>query len=348
MFYDPRVADLPGFEAPKKGFEQARLIELRRRHFDTPRLRGMEFIEVEARTVINHVPGDRLPFNWTINPYRGCSHACVYCFARATHWFLDMGAGKDFETRILVKVNVVEVLRAQLGARRWKGEHTAMGTNTDPYQAAEGKYRLMPGIIQALIDYRNPFSILTKGTMLLRDLDLLCAAAEVVDVHTSFSIGTLDEKAWRLAEPGTPHPRKRIDAVARLNRAGIPCGVLMAPILPGINDDPKTLRRTAEAAVNAGATHVYPILLHLRPRVKEVFMDWLEREYPGLVPRYEEIYRGRAYAPAAERRANTATVDAALRGIGRPASSQGRFRRRHLQPPPPPALMAGEQLSLIG
>ena len=343
------MTDLPGFEPARKGFEQAKLIELRRRSFDTPQLRGIDFIEVEARTVINHVPGDRLPFNWTINPYRGCSHACVYCFARATHWFLDMGAGRDFETKILVKVNVAEVLRAQLAARRWKGEHIAMGTNTDPYQAAEGKFRLMPGILRALTDFRNPFSILTKGTMLLRDLDHLCTAAEVTEVHTSYSIASLDERAWRLAEPGTPHPRKRIEAVAQLNRAGIPCGVLMAPILPGINDDPEMLKRTAEAAVDAGATHVYPILLHLRPRVKEVFMEWLEREFPGLVPHYEDMYRGRAYAGAADQQANSARVNAILQAIPRPVPRESLPRWR------PAGRVAGaaippptEQLSLIG
>src|SRR3982074_706839 len=151
--------DLPGFEPPRRGFEQARVLERARRHFETAGLRGIEFIEVEARTVINHVPGNHLPFNWTINPYRGCSHACVYCFARATHIFLDMNPGRDFETRIVVKVNVADVLRVQLGARRWKGEHVAMGTNTDPYQAAEGKYRLMPGIIRALTDLPTPLSI---------------------------------------------------------------------------------------------------------------------------------------------------------------------------------------------
>jgi DNA repair photolyase len=322
------VSDLPGFEASRRGFEQAKLIELRRRSYDTPRLRGIEFIEVEAKTVINHVPGNRLPFSWTINPYRGCSHACVYCFARATHWFLDMGAGKDFESKILVKVNVAEVLRAQLAARRWRGEHIAMGTNTDPYQAAEGRYRLMPGVLRALIDFRNPFSILTKGTMLLRDLDLLCAAAEVTEVHTSYSIASLDERAWRLAEPGTPDPRKRIAAVAELNRAGIPCGVLMAPILPGINDDPEVLKRTAEAAVNAGATHVYPILLHLRPRVKEVFMEWLEKEFPGLVPNYEEMFAGRAYAGAADQKAHASRVNSILRDIDRPRPVASRWASR--------------------
>ncbi|MFN2464567.1 MAG: radical SAM protein [Candidatus Dormibacteria bacterium] len=336
--------ELPGFEQPRGGFEQARLLELRRRTFDVSALRGIEFIEVEARTVINHVPGERLPFSWTINPYRGCSHACVYCFARATHWFLNLGAGRDFETKILVKVNVVEVLRAQLAARRWKGEQIAMGTNTDPYQAAEGQYRLMPGILRALIDFRNPFSILTKGTMLLRDLDLLCAAAQVTDVRTSYSIGSLDEHAWRLAEPRTPHPRKRLEAVAELNRSGIPCGVLMAPILPGINDDPETLKRTAEAAVMAGATHVYPILLHLRPRVKEVFMDWLGREFPGLVPRYEEMYGGGAYASAAQRRAVVVSVDGAA---AEPRPGPARPRRDVPQSANPSARDSAEQLPLM-
>jgi DNA repair photolyase len=200
----------------------------------------------------------------------------------------------------------------------------------------------MPGIIGALRDARNPFSILTKGTMLLRDLDLLCAAAEVTDVHTSFSIGSLDERAWRLAEPGTPNPRKRIEAVAALNRAGIPCGVLMAPILPGINDDPEMLKRTAEAAVKAGATHVYPILLHLRPRVKEVFMEWLVREFPGLVPRYEEMYRGRAYAGAADQRSHGAAVQAVLRQVHAPTGSAVRNRRASASPAP-----EAEQLPLL-
>ncbi len=246
------------FSRPRpSSVEQAQLFELRRTTFDTPELRGLEFIEVEAKTVLNHVAGDRLPFSWTINPYRGCSHACVYCFARATHTFLGMNPGRDFETRIVVKVNVAEVLRAQLARKRWRGEHVAMGTNTDPYQAAEGRYRLMPGILRALRDFGNPFSILTKGTMILRDLPLLVEASEVAEVHTSLSIGTVDEAAWRATEPGTPAPRKRLEAVRQLNDAGIPCGVLMAPILPGITDDADLLRRTASAAVEAGATHVY-------------------------------------------------------------------------------------------
>src|ERR671918_1641860 len=193
--------------------ERDRLFELRRTTFDTPEFRGIEFIEVEAKTIINHVPGDFLPFNWTINPYRGCSHACVFCFARVTHTYMDMNAGRDFETKIVVKVNAPEVLRGQLASRRWKGEHIAMGTATDPYQRAEGRYKLMPGIIAELTRHRNPFSILTKGTLILRDLDLLVEANAVTEVSTAFSIPTLDEEAWRTSEPGTPHPRARLDAV---------------------------------------------------------------------------------------------------------------------------------------
>ncbi|HEY2803471.1 MAG TPA: radical SAM protein [Actinomycetota bacterium] len=308
-----------------------RLFELRRRTFDTPEFRGIEFIESECKTIINAVPGNALPFNWTINPYRGCSHACTYCFARPTHTYLDMNAGEDFESKIVVKVNAPQVLRRQLAAKRWKGEPIAMGTNTDPYQRAEGRYRLMPEIIRALTDYRNAFSILTKGTLILRDLGVLQAAAEVTDVSTAFSIGTLDEEVWRKSEPGTPHPRKRVEAVAELNRAGIPCGVLMAPVLPGISDSPRQLRQVVEACIDAGATHVSPILLHLRPGVREEFMPWLEEAYPDLVPRYEEMYT-RAYGPNADRKALGAGVAGIVRALGglRPseASMNERFRRK--------------------
>ena len=183
-----------------------------------------------------------MPFDWTINPYRGCTHACVYCFARSTHTYLDMDAGRDFETKIVVKVNAPDVLRRELAAPRWKGEHIAMGTATDPYQRAEGRYGLMPRIIEVLTERRNAFSILTKGTLILRDLELLVRAGEVADVSTAFSIGTVDEEAWRRTEPGTPHPRARLEAVAALNDAGVPCSVLVAPILPGITDSPAQLR----------------------------------------------------------------------------------------------------------
>jgi DNA repair photolyase len=277
------------------------LFEVARRTFDTPEFRGVECIEVEAKSVINRVPGGALPFDWTVNPYRGCTHACTYCFARPTHTFLDMDAGRDFETKIVVKVNAPDVLRRELAATRWKGEHIAMGTGTDPYQRVEGRYRLMRGILEALIDFRNPFSILTKGTLILRDVDLLQRAAETAPVSAAFSIGTLDERVWRETEPGTPHPKARIEAVRALTEAGIPTGVLMAPILPGISDSRPQMRAVVEAALEAGATHVSPILLHLRPGVREQFMPWLEEHHPDLVERYRRLYP-RPYASAEERR----------------------------------------------
>jgi DNA repair photolyase len=294
---------------------EQQLFEVARRTFDTPAFRGMEFIEVEAKSILNHVPGNAMPFSWTINPYRGCSHACVYCFARPTHTFMDMNAGRDFETKIVVKVNAPEVLQRELAAPRWKGEHVAMGTATDPYQRAEGRYRLMPRIVGALTAARNPFSILTKGTLILRDLDLLQRAAAVAPVSAAFSIGTLDEDAWRRTEPGTPHPRERMAAVAELNRAGIPCGVLMAPVLPGITDHPRMLREVVAAALDAGATHVSPILLHLRPGVRDVFMEWLQDAYPDLVDRYGELY-ARPYGTPAARRELGRRVGSIVRSMG--------------------------------
>ena len=313
----------------------------------------MEFIETEAKTVINHVPGNSMPFSWTINPYRGCSHACVACFARPTHTYLDMNAGRDFETKIVVKVNAPEVLRRQLASKRWKGEAIALGTNTDPYQRAEGRYRLMPGIIEAMIEYRNPFSILTRGSLMLRDLPLLVEAGKVAEVSTAFSIPTLDEEAWRRTEPGSPHPRARMEAVAALNEAGVPCGVMVAPLLPGITDDPEGIRTVVEAAIDAGATHVSPILLHLRPGVREEYMRWLAGNYPDLVPRYEQMYRASAYGPPSDRKATGRKVAAAVRAAGglKPrAGVAARFRRGSDRHPAGKALhrtAAPRQLTLL-
>ena len=317
-----------------------RLFELRRRTFDTPEFRGIEFIEVECKTILNRVPGDGLPFNWTINPYRGCTHACSYCFARATHPYLDLGAGRDFETKILVKINAPEVLRAQLRSRRWKGEHVAMGTGTDPYQRAEGRYRLMPQLLEALIERRNPFSILTKGVLILRDLPMLERAAAVAEISTAFSIATLDEDVWRRAEPGTPHPRERMRAVRALNEAGIPCGVMLAPVMPGINDRPEQLRAVVEAAIDAGATHVSPILLHLRPTVREEYLAWLHAEYPDLVARHEAMYRRGAYAPRADRAKLAEDVGGLVAELGGVPDARPRRARRE------PAA-APEQLTLL-
>ena len=310
------------------------LFEIGRKTFDTPEFRGITFIESEAKSIINRVPGGALPFDWTINPYRGCSHACVYCFARPTHTYLDMDAGRDFETKIVVKVNAPDVLRRELAAKRWKGEHIAMGTGTDPYQRAEGRYKLMRGIMEALIDHRNPFSILTKGTLILRDLDLLQQAAEVAPVSAAFSIGTLDERVWRETEPGTPHPKARIEAVRTLTDAGIPTGILMAPILPGISDRPDQLREVVRAAIDAGATHVSPIMLHLRPGVREEFLPWLEQEHPDLVERYLQMYR-QPYGPKAMRESlgrQVSSMVSAAGGIRRGVDPARRFFRRDRSP----------------
>jgi hypothetical protein len=191
------------------------------RHFGTGEFRGMEFLHVRARRIINEVPkASRVPFRYTINAYRGCSHACRYCFARPTHEYLGLDAGADFERRIVVKVNAVERLRAELAPSQWRGEHIAMGTNTDPYQRCEGKYRLTRGIVEKLAAAANPFSILTKSTLILADVDLLADASRRTQVRANLSIGTLDEGVWRATEPGTPHPLRRVEAVARLNDAG--------------------------------------------------------------------------------------------------------------------------------
>ena len=232
-------------------FADERLAE---RHVGRGAYAGMEFLHVNARTLINTVPAEsRMPFRHTINPYRGCSHACVYCFARPTHDYLGLGIGTDFERKIVVKVNAVERLRAELRSPAWEGDHIAMGTNTDPYQHAEGKYHLTRGIVETLSGARNPFSILTKSTLILRDAAVLAAACERTEVGVSFSIGTLDRSVWKLTEPGTPPPDRRVEAVRRLTALGIPCGVLVAPVLPGLSDSEAQLTEVVEACADAGA-----------------------------------------------------------------------------------------------
>jgi DNA repair photolyase len=219
------------------------------------------------------------------------------CFARPTHTYLDMSAGRDFEKEIIVKVNAPEVLRAQLAKPSWKREHIAMGTNTDPYQWVEGRYKLMRGIWEALRDFGNPCSVLTKSPLLLRDLDLMLEIAERTSISANLSIPTLDEKMWRATEPHTPNPRARIEAVARLNEAGIPTGVLIAPLMPGINDSEEQVEEIVRLCEEAGAVSIGGIALHLRGEVKEIFFDWLRAKRPDLIPRYEQMYRRGAYAP---------------------------------------------------
>jgi DNA repair photolyase len=283
------------------------------RHFDAPEALDTRFYEVQAKSVLNRVPAaSQMPFRWTVNPYRGCSHACNFCFARPTHEYLGFNAGRDFEREIVVKVNTPERLRAELGRRRWEHEHVALGTNTDPYQWVEGRYELMRGVWEALRDARNPCSVLTKSPLLLRDLDLMKELNRVTDFSAALSIPTLDQEAWRATEPRTPNPKARLDAIAQLTAAGIKTGVLVAPLMPGINDSPAQVREVVRLATEAGATYVSGIALHLRPGVREVFMEWLQEQRPELVSRYERLYRRGAYMPIAERRRLRALIDGPL------------------------------------
>jgi DNA repair photolyase len=220
------------------------------------------------------------------------------CFARPTHTYLDFNAREDFEREIVVKVNTPEVARAELMRPRWTREHVALGTNTDPYQWVESKYRLLPGVWEAMRDSRTPCSVLTKSPLLLRDVELF---KQIPSFAANLSIPTLDEKAWRASEPHTPHPRKRIEAVGELNRAGIPTGVLIAPLMPGINDSPEQVNEILELCAEAGAVSIGGICLHLRGEVRDIVMDWLRAYRPDLVPRYESLYARGAYAPKTER-----------------------------------------------
>lgn len=257
----------------------------------TPEFAGVTFHEVHAKSALNHVAGaSAMPFPWSINPYRGCTHACVYCFARGTHSYLEFDTGRDFDTQIVVKMNVAQVLRKELARPRWQREHVAMGTNTDPYQRAEGRYSLMPDIIRALADSGTPFSILTKGTVLSRDLPLLQAAHGQVPVGVAVSLALLDPELQSLLEPGTPTPKARLELIRRITDAGLPCGVLVAPVLPHLTDGVEQLRRLVGELAAAGVTGATAIALHLRPGAREWFFAWLAANRSELVPVYERLY----------------------------------------------------------
>jgi DNA repair photolyase len=297
------AARLRWTQQPPPGTEgQLALFETPERIVGRGEYRGLEFVHVRARTIINQLaPQARVPFRFTINAYRGCSHACTYCFARPTHEYLGLNPATDFDRVIVVKVNAVERLRAELAPRRWAGHHLAMGTNTDPYQPAEGKYRLTRGIVDVLSEARNPFSILTKSTLILGDLDRLVDAARRTHVECAVSIGTLDDDVWRETEPGTPRPAERLEAVARLNEAGVPCNVLIAPVLPGLSEAPHQLEAVVHAALDAGAPSVSSVLLHLRPGVRDHYLAALGETHPELVARHEQLYARGAYAAKTER-----------------------------------------------
>jgi DNA repair photolyase len=257
------------------------------------------------------------------------------CFARNTHTYLDLDAGEDFNTKVVVKVNAPELVRKKMASRGWSGEHIAMGTNVDCYQRAEGRYQLMPGIIGALKDAANPFSILTKGTLILRDIELLAEAAEITDVGLNVSVGFIDKDLWRSVEPGTPAPGRRLEACTALNERGLRCGVLMGPVVPFLSDSPAQLDEAVRQIAATGATHVMPIVLHLRPGTRDWFFGWLRAEHPELVGRYLQLYGQGAYAPQAyrDRIAGQVRELAEKHGIGRPRAGfgHGTLRRREPQ-----------------
>ncbi|MGO2664818.1 Rv2578c family radical SAM protein [Mycetocola reblochoni] len=270
------------------------------RSVQAPDFAGVTFHEVLARSALNRVPGgSEMPFAWTVNPYRGCTHACVYCFARPTHSYLELDAGAGFDSQIVVKVNVAEVLERELLKPSWGREHVALGTNTDPYQRAEGKYRLMPGIIDAFVRSGTPFSILTKGTLLRRDLPALAAAADRDPVDIGLSIAVFDEELQRSVEPGTPSTAARLATVSAVRDAGLDCTVFLMPLLPGLTDSDEMLEDAVARLAAAGATAVQFGALHLKPGVKPWYMHWLERNHPQLVGLYRELYADGPYLPAA-------------------------------------------------
>lgn len=273
------------------------------RSVTTPEFAGMTFHEVLCKTALNRVPGvSAMPFDWTVNPYRGCSHACAYCFARGTHEYLDLDAGSDFDNQIVVKVNVAEVLRKEVRRGSWAREPVMLGTNTDPYQRAEGRYRLMPGVVGALAESGTPFSILTKGSLLRRDLPLLTEAAASVRVTLAMSIAVFDDVLQQKIEPGTPSTQARLDTVRAATEAGFRVTVFLMPVLPHLTDSVAALDEALRRIREAGAVRVVYGALHLRPGVKPWFFSWLEREHPELLSSYRGLYPGvSSQAPKAYR-----------------------------------------------
>lgn len=287
------------------------------RSIRTPEFAGMTFHEVIAKSALNRVPdASSMPFSWTVNPYRGCSHQCVYCFARATHRYLDFDAGDDFDRQIVVKTNVAAVLRAEVSRRSWHRELVALGTNTDPYQRAEGKYALMPGIVRALAESGTPLSLLTKGTLLRRDLPLIADAAQHVPVDLSMSIAVFDDDVQKSVEPGTPSTAARLATVRAAAEAGLDVTVFLMPIMPWLTDSSAQLDAAVSAIAASGARRVVFGALHLRPGAKEWFLDWIDTRHPELSEGYHRFYGRSSYAPAPYRRQLAARIRPMLRARG--------------------------------
>ncbi|MBV8079275.1 MAG: radical SAM protein [Actinobacteria bacterium] len=294
-----------------------------------------EYREEPCKSALNRVQG--MPFGWSLNPYMGCAHRCTFCYVRAFERRADRPSDGRYGTSIRVKVNVVEVLRRELARPSWKGEGVAIGAATDPYQPAEGRYRLTRGCLEALRDASNPFGIITRSPQVVRDVDVLSEAARRAEVSVTFSVPTLDEDVWQRTEPGTPPPRQRLRALSRLVEAGIRASVGMAPILPGISDRPEQLAAVVRAAREAGACGVWANVLYLKPGTREHFLSCLAEDWPELLPEYERLYRGRAYVSSAE----AEPLRRRVRDLAREAGVGDRRGRRALRP------TVAEQLSLL-
>ena len=294
----------------------------------------VEYREEPCKSALNPVKG--MGFKWSLNPYMGCVHRCTFCYVRHFEHRSERPSDDRYGTSIRVKTNVAEVLRKELTRASWDFEHVAIGAATDPYQPAEGKYKLTRACLEVLRDAATPFSIITRGPMIVRDLDVLVAAAQRASVSVTFSVPTVDEDVWKRTEPSTAHPRQRLKAVKALVDAGINARVGMAPILPGISDRPEQLREVVRAAREAGATGIWANLLFLRPGTREHFLQHLAEDWPEQVPAYEELYAGKAYLGAELMKPLRNEVSQLAREYG------VRDRRKlKLKPPPEP-----EQLTL--
>jgi DNA repair photolyase len=292
-----------------------------------------EYREEACRSALNRVRG--MPFAWSLNPYTGCVHRCTFCYVRAFELRADRPADDRYGRSIRVKVNVAEVLEREVTRRTWAREEIAIGAATDPYQPAEGRYRLTRACLEVLARAATPFGIITRGPLIVRDVDVLAEAARRTEVGVTFSVPTLDVEVWRKTEPGTAPPRQRLRALSQLVEAGIKVGVGMAPILPGLSDRPEQLAEVVKAARAAGATGIWANLLYLRPGTKEHFLEALARDWPEQLPRYEELYAERAYLPRAE----VDPVRERVRSLAREHGVRDR-RRVRLAPPAEPVQLS--------
>jgi DNA repair photolyase len=300
-----------------------------------PRLTDVEYLEIQCKSALNSVKG--MGFQWSLNPYIGCEHRCAFCYVRAFELRADRPSDDRYGRTVRVKVNVAGVLRSELSRKSWRKETVVIGAATDPYQPAEGRFKLTRQCLQVLREFSNPTAMITRGPMIVRDLDVLMALARRAELHITVSIPTVDDEIWRRTEPGTAHPRQRLLAIEKLTAAGIDVGVGMAPILPGLSDRPDRLEAVVKAARAAGATGLWAGMLHLKDGTREHFMSVLSKHWPELVPRYEQAYLARAYLPPAFGEQTMKTVSK-LR-----STHEVSDRRRVILKPPP----APEQLSLL-